>query len=245
MSQLVIRALSGALFVGSCFLVAEMSNQWADDLLRTTSVPTAALVDANASTARHWAARKPILDRNLFGARLVGAAEEVDEIVEEEIEETKLPLTLLATIAALETGVSRAAIHDKRSRSDEVVRSGDVLENHPNVTVDRIDRGRILLLNRGRREELTLADAETILTTRPAPQLARARGRASRAAARRPGAPNSSAAAKPLVASKITSSQAKATQERLRELARRAVSGELSPEELQVALRQESATSRR
>jgi type II secretory pathway component PulC len=136
----------------------------------------------------------------------------VEEVVEE-VEETKLPLILLATIAAIETDLSRAAIHDQRSRVDEVVRPGDTLESHPDVTVDRIERGRVVLLNRGRREELTLADEETVATTSPRTQAAQR----PRAATRRPVAKKRSPAKTSSPAGKKTLKERRARSERISE----------------------------
>ena len=156
----------------------------------------------------------------------------MEEVVEE-VEETKLPLTLLATIAAIETSLSRAAIHDRRSRVDEVVRPGDTLESHPNVTVDRIERGRVVLLNRGRREELTLADEETVATTsRRTPG-----AKTPRAATRRPVAKKRSPAKTSSPAGRKTPEERRArsqrNSERVAELRELMAAGRLSMEDFQ------------
>jgi len=233
MRQLVIRAISAGFFVASCFLVASMGNQWAANSLYAPGITVPPAVTETPPASPGWDARKPILDRNLFGARLVGGDELVEEVVEEEVEETKLPLVLLATIAAIETELSRAAIHDQRSRLDEVVRPGDALENHPAVTVDRIERGRVVLLNRGRREELTLADAETVAATSP-----RIPGsKRPRAATRRPTAKKPSRARLSPAARRGTPEERRARSERIskgiaeaRELMQ---AGRLSPQDFQ------------
>ncbi|HIC68617.1 MAG TPA: hypothetical protein EYO90_03700, partial [Candidatus Latescibacteria bacterium] len=149
------------------------------------------------------------------------------------VEETKLPLILLATIAAIETDLSRAAIHDQRTRVDEVVRPGDTLENHPNVTVDRIERGRVVLLNRGRREELTLADAEAVLATAPRIKGAQRRGAASLrpAPSKRPRAQSSAASRRGTKAERDTRN--KRITEGIQELRELMASGRLSPQEFQ------------
>ena len=233
MRQFVIRAISAVFFVASCFLVASMGNQWAANFLYAPRVITAPTVSEIPPAAPGWGARKPILDRNLFGARLAGGEEPVEEVVEEEVEETKLPLILLATIAAIETDLSRAAIHDQRTRVDEVVRPGDTLENHPNVTVDRIERGRVVLLNRGRREELTLADAEAVLATAPRIKGVQRRGAASLrpAPSKRPRAQSSAASRRGTKAERDTRN--KRITEGIQELRELMASGRLSPQEFQ------------
>ncbi len=234
MGHFAIRALSVAFFVGSCFLVAEMGNQWAATWLHVAPAPTPAAVDRLEATVRSWSARKPILDRNLFGARLEGGEEPVEEVIDEEVEETRLPLTLLATIAALETGISRAAIHDRQSRSNEVLRVGDALESHPDVTVDRIERGRVLLLNRGQREELKLAEAEALAARRPP-----APDRARRSASRNLDYP------KQRIPSPIQSPGKRAAHEELRDLGQQMASGHMSPEEVLEAMKARRAARTR
>ena len=232
MRQFGIRAISAVFFVASCFLVASMATQWAADSLYAPGVTAAPAVAEIPPGTPSWEARKPILDRNLFGARLSGGEEPVEEVVEE-VEETKLPLILLATIAAIETDLSRAAIHDQRSRVDEVVRPGDTLESHPDVTVDRIERGRVVLLNRGRREELTLADEETVATTSPRTQGAQR----PRAATRRPVAKKRSPAKTSSPAGKKTLKERRARSERISEgiaeLRELMAAGRLSPQDFQ------------
>jgi len=211
MRQFVIRAISAVFFVASCFLVASMGNQWAANFLYAPRVITAPTVSEIPPAAPGWGARKPILDRNLFGARLAGGEEPVEEVVEEEVEETKLPLILLATIAAIETDLSRAAIHDQRTRVDEVVRPGDTLENHPNVTVDRIERGRVVLLNQG-------AQRRGAASLRPAPS-------------KRPRAQSSAASRRGTKAERDTRN--KRITEGIQELRELMASGRLSPQEFQ------------
>jgi len=234
MGHFAIRALSVAFFVGSCFLVADMGNQWAANWLHVTTGPVPTAIGPSEVTTRGWSSRKPILDRNLFGARLEGGEEAQEEIVDEDVEETRLPLTLLATIAALEAGVSRAAIHDRKSRSNEVLRVGDALESHPNVTVERIERGRVLLSNRGELEELKLAEAEILAARRPPPPDRPRRPTASR----RP-------SPKQRIPSPIQSPGQRADHEGLRDLGQQMASGQMSPEEVLEAMKARREARRR
>lgn len=234
MGHFAIRALSVAFFVGSCFLVAEIGNQWAATWLHVAPTATSAAANSVEPAARSWSARQPILDRNLFGARLEAGDEAVAEIIDEEVEETQLPLTLLATIAALETGISRAAIHDQRSRSNEILRVGDALESHPNVTVDRIERGRVLLLNRGRHEELKLEEADILAARRPP-----APGGARRSGGRNLQYP------KNRIPSQLKSPGKRAAHEELRDLGQRLASGEMTQEEVLEAMKARRAERER
>ncbi len=163
----LLRILNYTLFTGCCFQTAQITNDVLADSLRELSPPEAVVAPAPSEAPPEWQERKAILDRNLFAAQLAGETELVEEEPEEEdLEETELPLVLGGTLAA--TGESsRAAIYDKRSRKSQVLRPGDEIEGHPNVTIDRIERRRVLILNKGKREELLLAEADP---NRPAPK---------------------------------------------------------------------------
>jgi general secretion pathway protein C len=76
--------------------------------------------------------------------------------IEEDLEETKLPLTLLGTLAALEPENSWAAIEDRDSKLTRTVKINDELR--PNATVLRIERRRIVIQENGSPRELTLAE---------------------------------------------------------------------------------------
>ena len=159
MRQLGIRLFNIGLFVFCCFQVAGVVNRIAADSLRPSLSPQDVAQPASARATPGWEERKPILDRNLFGAQIVQEElppEPVEEVVT--VEETKLPLVLVATIAAIDPKASAAAIRDTRSRTSIYVRVGDAVENHENVRVTAIERGRVLLSNQGRSEELLLAE---------------------------------------------------------------------------------------
>lgn len=157
MRRIVIRFLNLALIVACAFQSARVINLIAADLLTPPPVYEQS-GEVHEEVARsEWEARKTILDRNLFGAKLVDdAPPELVAIAEEDVEETKLPLKLEATIAGTNASDSRAAIQDVQSRTSMVLGVGDALETHPAVSIAVIERGRVLLNNSGRREELLL-----------------------------------------------------------------------------------------
>lgn len=172
MPRSVIRLLNLALFGACCFQVAQIANGLVGSSLEAGAPSEAGTAAVGEQAAPAWQERLAIVERNLFGAQLEGAVPVV-EIVEEDVEETRLPLSLVGTIAA--TGKSsRAAIYDTKTRASQVLRPGDTLEGHPQVTLDRVERGRVLLLNQGRREELLLAEASPVAATRPAARPPRA-----------------------------------------------------------------------
>jgi hypothetical protein len=162
MRQLGVQLVNFGLFVFCCFQVAGVVNRIAADSLRPAFLSQDVAHDTGPRSAPGWDERKAILDRNLFGAQIVPVEkppEPVEEVVT--VEETKLPLVLIGTMAGIDPADSAAAIRDTRSRSSTVVRVGDEVENHADVRVTAIERGRVLLSNRGRSEELLLSESAT------------------------------------------------------------------------------------
>jgi len=158
MGRLGIRIANVALFSLCCFQVAAVFNRVSADFLMPSPASFASGTAPDAVAARSWDQRKPILDRNLFGAKMF--AEVVPEIeIEEELEQTKLPLRLLGTQVHSVGENSKAAVTDKAGRFRELLYIGDSLERHPQVKLIKIERGRVILQNQGRQEELLLAKA--------------------------------------------------------------------------------------
>jgi general secretion pathway protein C len=116
----------------------------------------------------------------------------IEEVPEEDLQETGLPLKLLGTIASADQVVASAAIENTSNRKHEVVKVGDRLKSHSEVTVARIERGRVILDNAGRREELKLSDE---IRPARAPRVAKraSRSRRSRSRAAKPPEPEPSA----------------------------------------------------
>jgi general secretion pathway protein C len=184
------RIANAVLFVLSCSVVANVVNQVGGAALIPTEPPRIAAPATTAPAGREWSERAAILDRNLFGAQVVTAAI-VEKVPEEDLQETGLPLKLLGTIASEDQIVSSAAIENTSNRKHEVVKVGDRLESHSEVTVARIERGRVILDNAGRREELKLSEE---ITPARAPRVAKraSRSRRARSRAAKPPKPESS-----------------------------------------------------
>ena len=169
MGQLGIRIANVALFTLCCFQGATVFNAVSADYLRPGPAAFAAVAPPTPPTALDWSARQPILDRNVFGAQTF-AGEPIPEPVEqEELEETNLPVVLLGTQVHSVRENSKAAITGRGGRDPEVVHEGDNLEKHPSARILRIDRGRVVIDNKGRREELLLAEAGNPLAAAPKP----------------------------------------------------------------------------
>lgn len=160
MGRLGIRIANVTLFALCCFQIAGVFNKVSADFLMPgpASIAAGPAAEATAVTARSWKHREPILDRNLFGAQVFAeAAPEVEP--EEELEKTKLPLRLLGTQVHSIRENSKAAVADKSGKFHELLYLGDTPERHPQARLVKIERGRVILENRGRREELLLAEA--------------------------------------------------------------------------------------
>jgi type II secretion system protein C len=181
MGPVGIRIANAALFVLSCFLVANVINEASESALTPVGPPVLPQHESVEARDRGWNVRKTILDRNLFGAQ-VGTIPTVVVESTEQLEKTRLPLRLLGTISSSDQTVASAAIEDTGSRQHEVVKVGDNLKRHSDVEVIRIDRKRVILQNGTRQEELLLAEeTPTNISKRPS----RKKPKRSRRSARR------------------------------------------------------------
>src|SRR5262245_20909225 len=144
-----------ALFVLCCLFAARTVNSVIGSSLADSPEPAVAPAETQLAAAPTWNDRQVILNRNLFNASLL-APVGGPTTIEEDLEETKLPLTLLGTLAALEPENSWAAIEDRDSKLTRTVRINDELR--PNATVLRIERRRIVIQENGSPRELTLAE---------------------------------------------------------------------------------------
>ena len=191
-------AANTALFVGSCFLTANIANSiFAAALTPAAALPSDEAAAPAAAAKRSWEDREVILSRNLFNSSTL-ATQRDQELPSEELEATKLPLTLLGTAAATNEIYSWAAITDRDSSKTKIVRVGD--EVRPTATVMRIERRRVVLDENGLPRELALkektaTEAFTSASRRtPTRASARASRRSSRkrsTASRRPPSPTS------------------------------------------------------
>ena len=115
-------------------------------------------------------------DRNLFKAALASNKPLAAPVVDlEQLEATKLPLSLIGTAAASNPSASWAAVQDHDSRAHLVLQQGDSLKGK--ATVERIEPKRIVLRENGQLRELALSDD---LGAAPAAKKGRARGKPTR-----------------------------------------------------------------
>jgi general secretion pathway protein C len=125
---------------------------------------------------RTWAEREIILTRNLFHSSL-DAPQLTQQQLDEELEKSKLPVTLLGTFAASDPNVSRATLLDKEKNETLVVGIGDQIKSV--ATVNRIERRRVVITENGAPRELTFGDEEgatpTIQRANPTRRTAAAR----------------------------------------------------------------------
>ncbi len=182
-----LRIANFLLFVFSCFMVADIGNRLIEGALTPIEAPPAPAAARTGASEPSWTDRQVILDRNLVGSGKGEPQIDVNALLEafadQDLEETKLPLTLLGTIASSDQRVASAALQNNASRKHEVVKVGDRLQQFPDVEVIAIHRQRVVLNNKGRREELKIDDeGPAVAARRPPP---RRKSRASRRRSRR------------------------------------------------------------
>jgi type II secretion system protein C len=175
---------NSALFVLCCFLIADTANAIFGAVLTDGPGEVAAPAPATARAARSWDEREVILSRNLFNASLLDPAPPSQE-VPEQLEATKLPLTLVGTVASWDPGRSWAVVQDKQANEtlvvavDQEIRSAKVL---------RIDPRRIVLSENGSPRELAIDEEAPgkgpVQSARAAPSSAQSDRQARRLAAR-------------------------------------------------------------
>jgi general secretion pathway protein C len=134
------------------------------------------------------AAYRVIGERNLFRA-LRGPTTPLIS-TEEDLEESKLRLRLLGTVAAHPPSASLATLEDLGTRESVHVRIGDKISG---ATVLDIQRRRIVIENNGRREAISIDDEQT--SPVPATTARRASPPGARTAASRSAPPRRSAPA--------------------------------------------------
>src|SRR5438874_97664 len=114
---------NSVLFAIGCWLAADT----ADDVIAAALLPVAPATIAAPSRppappprARSWAEREIILTRNLFHSSLDAPSLTADQL-QEELEKSRLPVTLLGTFASSDAGLSRATLQDKEKNETLVV----------------------------------------------------------------------------------------------------------------------------
>ena len=167
MSRTLSWVVNAGLLVLCCFLVANTANTVFASLLTPAPDPALPAALGSAPTKMSWEDRQVILDRNLFGSKLVATAmPELDPLAD--LEETGLPLQLIGTLATLDPQDPEAVatILDQESNQNLSVRVGDSLRNGA-ASVQQIERRRIVLLERGELRELLLDGPDQIAAQRP------------------------------------------------------------------------------
>ncbi len=190
MGAWLIMAVNGVLFGVCCFVVADVVTEIGSEALEPLAVAAAPSRGPDEPDTPR-ASPSLILERNLFGAQLVGDSQQdapEPEVAEPEVplSATKLPLKLLGTAAASREERSRAAIEDTKTRKHMVVAVGDPLEGHRLVRVKGIERTRVILDNAGRPEELVLHDDQPKSRIAKRGSRKANRSRPTRAAAKKP-----------------------------------------------------------
>jgi general secretion pathway protein C len=143
---------NATLFVLGCFLAANTGTALIGSAL-TPPPEEVVVAAAPPAPTRSWNDRQVILDRNLFNASTL-APPPVLAAPSEDLEKTKLPLTLLGTAASPDPRYAWAAVEDRDKRETLVVGVGDTLKER--ATVVRIERRRLVLNENGNPRELTL-----------------------------------------------------------------------------------------
>jgi general secretion pathway protein C len=152
---------NSVLFAIGCLLAADTANEVIAAVLLPAASPEVvaprAAPPATPPRTRTWAEREIILTRNLFHSSLV-APELTAQQIEENLEKSRLPVTLLGTFAATDPNLSRATLQDKEKNETLVVGIGDQIKNV--ALVQRIERRRVILQENGAPRELTIGDDE-------------------------------------------------------------------------------------
>jgi general secretion pathway protein C len=147
---------NSVLFAIGCLLAADTANEViAAAVLPSTPEAVAAGTPPSPPRARSWAEREIILTRNLFHSSTEASPLTAAQL-EEELEKSRLPVTLLGTFASSDPAQSRATLMDKEKNETLVVGIGDQIKN--TAEVQRIERRRVVLIENGAPRELTIGE---------------------------------------------------------------------------------------
>jgi general secretion pathway protein C len=154
MASVLSWTANSVLFAVGCLLAADTADQViAAALLPSAPTETAPRAAPPPPRSRSWAEREIILTRNLFHSSTDATPVAIKD---EDLEKSKLPVTLLGTFAANDPALSRATLMDKEKNETLVVGVGDQIKN--TAEVQRIERRRIVLLENGAPRELTFGE---------------------------------------------------------------------------------------
>ncbi|MEN8182541.1 MAG: type II secretion system protein N, partial [Myxococcota bacterium] len=175
MNRTAIRVFNWSLLGLACLEVAMMIVALVTATLPAEPAVASLPPDPAERGPRTWNDRKVILERNLFDVAVL-APTPVPE-PQENLEDTKLPLKLLGTVAS-GPALSWAAVQDMQAGDHVVVRLGEQLQGRAEVT--RIERRCIVLQNGPRREKLCLEEDDAPTPSRRTASRARPRASARR-----------------------------------------------------------------
>lgn len=172
------------LFVLCCFLVADTANAIIAALLAEPAPALATAKPEPGSTASSWEERQVIVRRNLFHSSDLTPKPPEPEPIPDILEETELPLKLKGTIASENPDLALAVIEELDSRSKES-KTFQVGESIQGAELLAIERGRVVLLEKGVRRSLSLDEDDDPLASfgrsiRPSVRSARTSSRARR-----------------------------------------------------------------
>lgn len=162
MKRTWITALNALLGLTALALLGFAVRQVAVGLLTDLELEVAASEAQPEPAPRSFSDHSVIIGRNLFNADTLAP---VSLATTESLEATRLPLKLIATLAAGDA--SYATIEDSGSQQRMVARVQQPLCrpnpfkpcSYNNVTLERVERCRVVLENQNRREELRLEGA--------------------------------------------------------------------------------------
>jgi len=144
------------LFALCCFLVADTANAIIAALLSQSPARAVESGPRSGLENRSWNDRQQITQRNLFhSSKLAVKSSTPTAPTDEELTETKLPLKLWGTIAAVDPALSWASVEETGKGVIAAVRVGDKIQS---ATIVGIERRRVVLLENGSRRSLSLDD---------------------------------------------------------------------------------------
>ena len=147
--------IAAAAFFTSQIIITAFVHPGAGPAVRTgTVVPPS----SPAGQGHEDADSAAVLDRNLFGSRIVGAAPAGNRAAEiqDGLPESALPLELLGTVVNVRGGRSFAIIQNSSTREQQLYFAGDPVVD--GVTLLSVGRNRVVLLRDGRHEVLEKAE---------------------------------------------------------------------------------------
>jgi len=152
------RVANAVLFVVACLLAADTANAVFAAIVLPPSSQDPETKAIEGVTAPTWQDRQDILDRNVFASSTLAPPAQSPSDIEDDLEATQLPLTLLGTAASPDPRLAWAAIQERGTRSTLIVGVGGSIQEK--ATVVRIERQRVVLLEDGVHRELVLEETD-------------------------------------------------------------------------------------